>query len=594
MGEVLTDEQLMLLEQMTYIKERVYDEAGISYVEPRSMKQMVEVFDETALRRLEEAGDISYTDGSEWAAIIRAIQADEDLMRLELTAHEPSQHIFCFEDPERPGEAIVAFRGTVNGREWKDNVEGLNVSDTESQKQALDFIEGLPYDNITVVGHSKGGNKAQYVAILSDKVTRCLSMDGQGFSQKFLDKYWAEIQAKSGIIQNFSLSDDFVNILMFYTPGAVQKYFLGENTKGAKNHSPSSYFQYYQDENGDWKIKQNDAGHVNLIETEQNEAFVYLHQFTCFVVNEMPEDERKKAVEYLGNILAVAMDGNCALVIDGVTYRKNPNEGEKGILDLIATDTDTAVLVIAYLAKYIDTYDLTEAQVFMLLDAFGLGDKARELEAEWNAKGDNLISSIIGGGVEAQVTDAGGIVMYLFHALIDQAGDGEKDWIISTLLSVFLSKKLSEWLGKDVDAGKLWDRLGEEYAKIGSVDSATANQDGKVRTGRIIDFSNEAYSALIETIDTIENKTFGSVSGWKTYAGEEWYGVLLVSMAVNGITKYYSNLSETNANCKSQIDTIFANVQDIDSSIATKIETYSGEIAEIKSRVERYIMFIRM
>ena len=103
MGEVLTDEQLMLLEQMTYIKERVYDEAGISYVEPRSMKQMVEVFDETALRRLEEAGDISYTDGSEWAAIIRAIQADEDLMRLELTAHEPSQHIFCFEDPERNG-----------------------------------------------------------------------------------------------------------------------------------------------------------------------------------------------------------------------------------------------------------------------------------------------------------------------------------------------------------------------------------------------------------------------------------------------------------------------------------------------------------
>lgn len=37
------------------------------------------------------------------------------------------------------------------------------------------------YDSITVTGHSKGGNKAQYVTVLSDKVDRCISMDGQGF-----------------------------------------------------------------------------------------------------------------------------------------------------------------------------------------------------------------------------------------------------------------------------------------------------------------------------------------------------------------------------------------------------------------------------
>jgi len=563
MSEAMTDEQLMLLEQVTYLKGKVYEKADISNPGVGNMKDMMDVFTEDALKELEKAGAIGETDGSEWAAIIRSIKADEDLMRLNLTAYSDEERIFCFEDPERPGEAIVAFQGTINGEEWKDNLEGLNESDTPAQKKALDFVENLPYDNITVVGHSKGGNKAQYVTVLSDKVTRCLSMDGQGFSQEFLDKYWAEIQAKSGIIQNFSLSDDFVNILLFYMPGATQKYFYGENAKGAKNHSPSSYFQYYQDADGNWQLKKNEEGNANLIETEQNEMFVYLHQFTCFIMNVMPKEEQEKVIEYLGNILAIARDKNYYVEIDGVVYRKNPGPGEKGIMDLIATDMDTATLIIAYFARYVDIYGLTEEQVYMLLDAFGLGDEVRELEDKWNEIGDDAYSSIFGGLIKDDVTNAGGIVMFLLHAMIDEASDGKSDPFIITFLNLF-SGKLSEVLGRNEIASMLWQKIEKNITQIGSVDAETANQDGIVRTGKVWDFSFEAYETLTGTIDMIERMTYGNVSSWQVNRDEDWYDSLSVGLAVSGITQYCTKLSGINQNCKTQIETIFSNVQEVD------------------------------
>ena len=87
--------------------------------------------------------------------------------------------------------------------------------------EAADVVLG-PYDSITVTGHSKGGNKAQYVTVLSDKVDRCISMDGQRFSQEFLNQYYAEIEKKGGCIKNYFLDGDFVSILLFPVLGSDQ------------------------------------------------------------------------------------------------------------------------------------------------------------------------------------------------------------------------------------------------------------------------------------------------------------------------------------------------------------------------------------
>ena len=66
----------------------------------------------------------------------------------------------CFTDgTSNTNEAIVAFKGTLNMKEWQDNVEGANMVETEAQKAALNFVNNLCYERITLTGHSKGSNK---------------------------------------------------------------------------------------------------------------------------------------------------------------------------------------------------------------------------------------------------------------------------------------------------------------------------------------------------------------------------------------------------------------------------------------------------
>ncbi len=582
---MLTDEQsvqLMLLEQLTYISGKVYDNAGLT--DPGavgSVKEMVGMFTEERLKELAKNGAIEFTDGSEWAAIIRAIQNDSYLMSLQLSAYSDEQGIFCFTAPNNPNEAIVAFRGTKDGDEWKDNVEGLTVSDTECQKAALDFIENLPYENITVVGHSKGGNKAQYVTILSDKVDCCVSMDGQGFSQEFLDKYWAEIEQNASKIKNYSVSNDYVNILMFYMPGAEQKYCYGENENGLKNHSQSSFFQYYQDENGNWCIAVNSKGYANLDITSQDEIMTYLHEFTCFIINEMPDEDKEDVMEYLGMLLAVAMDEHYRLDVNGVIYTQNPGKEEKGITDLLVLDMETATMIIAYLVKYIETYDLTEDQIRQLLAAFGMEEMLESLLAQI----DVVVQKYHLDGI---VGDAGGLLMFVFKLVIGQVTDGEGDPIIEWLLSEFVSEWLANIFGSDVDAGELWSNIGKEYNKIGDVDASKANQDGTIRSGVVMNFSKNTYSVLMNTISSIESLTFDSVASWKSYSNEEWYGPLSIGIAVNGITGYFSYLSEINTNCKNQIERIFTNVQNIDQSYSLKISEISEKVRKSKDNILRY------
>ena len=44
------------------------------------------------------------------------------------------------------------------------------------------------YTDITVTGHSKGGNMSQYATVMcSGQVSKCISFDGQGFNKDFIE-----------------------------------------------------------------------------------------------------------------------------------------------------------------------------------------------------------------------------------------------------------------------------------------------------------------------------------------------------------------------------------------------------------------------
>lgn len=242
----LSDSQLMLLEQFTYLNNSVYKGAGTSKVDnPKTVAELMSAFmDENGnldLSLLEDPNTNvgEFTSGKQWAGMLRAIAEDESLMCLEIGAsyydEDGATLATCYSDPNS-NEAYVTFRGTTGAREWHDNVLGLYQSDTACQQEALAFIESLSFDNITVTGHSKDGNKAMYVTLLSDKVKRCLSMDGQGFSKEFYDKYWAEVQKKGHLIKNYSLDDDYVHILLSPVPNSTQIYCEGYNEGGLDNH----------------------------------------------------------------------------------------------------------------------------------------------------------------------------------------------------------------------------------------------------------------------------------------------------------------------------------------------------------------------
>ena len=132
-------------------------------------------------------------------------------------------------------DLIVVYKGTAGDLEWRDNGVGAYSSCTDSQQQKLalayfDRVQGqIGGKKIYLTGHSKGGNKAQYVGILrGESVERVYSFDGQGFNQAFLLKYKQRVEAYRSKITNISNEYDFVNILL--TPIAMDRRYIRSTT----------------------------------------------------------------------------------------------------------------------------------------------------------------------------------------------------------------------------------------------------------------------------------------------------------------------------------------------------------------------------
>lgn len=144
------------------------------------------------------------------------------------------------------GDSSVVFKGTGSG-EWIDNGEGLSgipekqvyltydkngnelyqlicekAYATDQQVEALNWFNKIYMQNgwnkkVTVSGHSKGGNKAQFIAINSDLVDNCYSFSGQGFSPEAISSFKKDCgesyEARRSCIMSFSADNDYVSVL---------------------------------------------------------------------------------------------------------------------------------------------------------------------------------------------------------------------------------------------------------------------------------------------------------------------------------------------------------------------------------------------
>ena len=132
-----------------------------------------------------------------------------------------------FQDSE--GNFYVTFRGTGAGK-WEDNGDGMTEKATEMQKASKRYFDEMAEEyfaeayrqgkRITVTGHSKGGNEAQYVFMASDYeylIGGCVSFDGQGFSDPavtcFMERYGGAYRDKLEKMVAVCGENDFVHDL---------------------------------------------------------------------------------------------------------------------------------------------------------------------------------------------------------------------------------------------------------------------------------------------------------------------------------------------------------------------------------------------
>ena len=278
----LTTKQLLYLNNLMYSDSpAMYNENKQASFEGRTVGEYIE--------SISARGNATPTcSTAEWKRMIKEIKSDPQLMNLQIkdahTLDATGEAACLFVDPST-NEAIVAFRGTGGG-EWKDNFVAGSTMDhggadstiSPQQTKAVHYVENLDlegYDQVTVTGHSKGGNKAKTVTLFNDEVDRCVSFDGQGFSDEFVEAHADKIAENQSKVENHNVDSDFVNILL--NDFGEQHYYEGQRTGDnfAKNHDASSFLT-------------NDG---EMIETQQSPEMKEMDRFLNSMLRSLPQSE---------------------------------------------------------------------------------------------------------------------------------------------------------------------------------------------------------------------------------------------------------------------------------------------------------------
>lgn len=221
----LSEQDLLLLDCFMYSDLAPNSNKGDSladmvdaFVDPVTGKVSKELIEKSGIKF---SGDM---DASSFQDVLEDMRKSDALMNLKLMKTSPeyegSIRAACFVDADT-GKATVAFRGTGGSyQQWYNNFEGYGELSQETQDAAAEFINSLPYNDIDVTGHSNGGDQAMYVSIVcADKISRCVSYEGQGVSKEFADTYAEEIALNKDKIKNICGEKDFVSPLLIDIAG---------------------------------------------------------------------------------------------------------------------------------------------------------------------------------------------------------------------------------------------------------------------------------------------------------------------------------------------------------------------------------------
>jgi len=562
-----TDEELMLLEQLTYLNDDVYKAAGLNdFLKVTDIKAandieaLLEAFNSTAIQELKEKGSQqilndnnkkTHISGAEWAQIIESIQKNDKLKNLELshiTTVDSSDgdgyniDTMCFNEPGNKDDAIVCFRGTLNGKEWNDNGEYICAARTDCNQAALVYINGLPYSNITVVGHSKGANKAAYVYFESDKVNYCVSMDMPGFPTEYFHEMASVIAAKKDGFHPYALESDYVNILVLPVPDVETIYLKGYGVDGfAENHCPNCFFYY----------DEADSPHTTISKIGQNNAMKALHNFTAFVALEMPYAQRIEVGNYLGDVLEMLLGGG--------------EYSFKDKVDILLSDVDSLATIAAYFKKYCAIYDKDEIGLLKTFFGDSIVSDCLKLE-KFNLP---LISKL---GILK--TD------FIFLFLLVYGVDGK----------ISNDKKLKEKIERLVSmliSNNLSDKIKEKYTALDTLQKPLS-LDYKSYGGKKYDYTQETYSSIKSNIRSFNDIEYSRPSSvWNDYADFEWYESICADSIKEALTSFIDKVPVLNENCGLEFDNTFHNEWDVDEQY---MNIYSSQMRKLDSCIQKFVV----
>ena len=243
----MTEKEMLLLSNYVYMDIST-DEMSIGDSIDRFRNEEGS-FDENSVSEIVSGGGLSRKETAD--ILKRMDEMPDDFKKLypsKILNDDEVRGICYTKGKSDTGSGCVVFRGTGGTYEaWNDNVLGQCMTDTKIQMKAADWVdrECCFYNDLQVCGHSKGGNLAMYAtALCTAAVSSCVSFDGQGFSEDFINAYPDEIKASSGKIKSISAYNDFVNVLLYSIAG-TNVYTENQGT-GVNAHS--SYYMLISNE----------------------------------------------------------------------------------------------------------------------------------------------------------------------------------------------------------------------------------------------------------------------------------------------------------------------------------------------------------
>ncbi len=320
----LSDKQLVLLEQLTYMDEDLFDAAGVknNFIKGQKVEAILKKFDERALNNLRNSNKVfgGKIDGKEWAGLIKAMKEDKDISNLELdNIHMKRDKVaaYAFKSPDDENDRIITFRGTIDEGEWRIDPLGMFLKETPDQKGAEEYVRKYIGSNkdlkITVTGHSNGGNKAMHVAINVRQVVRAVPMDGQGFGVPYLLAHAKEIGENLYKITAYNCSGDFVNTNLIYPDGIEVHFIKGFNLDGefGQYHSPNVFFK--TDKNGNL-LKDEDGNYI-FVEEERLFHARLIADIHRVILDSASDDDKFFIAKAMSEILGTAFSDNKNLTV---------------------------------------------------------------------------------------------------------------------------------------------------------------------------------------------------------------------------------------------------------------------------------------